>query len=157
MRKLLGIIGLSLMSFSSFSQVNTNTAEQAIQKTIQTFFNAIERQDTTLFKSTLKLDGQVWVQNRTKEPIQITTRFLKEDIHHLQGEHQYLEKALHYDIKVHKGMAMAWVAYEFWRNGAFSHCGIDAFTLMKVNKEWKIVSLSYSVETSDCDELSKQK
>lgn len=157
MKNSLCILGLILINFTAFSQETSSTAEEAIQETIQSFFDAIEKQDTTLFKSTLKPEGQVWVQNRAKDPIQITTRFLNEDVGHLKGSHQYLEKALHYDIKVHKGMAMAWVAYEFWRDGKFSHCGIDAFTLMKIEEQWKIVSLSYSVETSGCDELRTQK
>lgn len=156
MRKILTLIGLMLLSFSVFSQAAQSTEEKAIQATIQRFFDAIEKQDTMLFKSTLDPTGQVWVQNRAKDPIQISSRFLGQDVGSLVGEHQFLEKALHFDIKVHKGMAMAWVAYEFWRNGKFSHCGIDAFTLMKIEDSWKIVSLSYSVETSGCEELKSQ-
>ncbi|MBX2878204.1 MAG: nuclear transport factor 2 family protein [Saprospiraceae bacterium] len=156
MRITLCLIILTVLAYPALSQKNDVAAEAAVQQTIQDFFDAIEKQDTSLFKSTLNLAGQVWVQNRAKKPTQISSRFLKQDIAMLQGEHQYEEKALHYDIKVHKGMAMAWVAYEFWRNGVFSHCGIDAFTLMKIQDQWKIVSLSYSVEISGCDELKTQ-
>lgn len=153
MQKIFYFITLAILACSASAQEGNSTAEAAVQQTIQDFFDAIEKQDTTLFKSTLDPAGQVWVQNRAKNPIQFSSRFLKQDIARLKGDHQFLEKALHFDIKVHKGMAMAWVAYEFWSNGKFSHCGIDAFTLMKVEDHWKIVSLSYSVETSGCDEL----
>ncbi|NRB52564.1 MAG: nuclear transport factor 2 family protein [Saprospiraceae bacterium] len=153
MKKVLKLIGLIALPLISFSQSSEPTEVQAVQATIQHFFDAIEKKDTSLFKSTLDPAGQVWVQNQTKEPMQISNRFLRQDIAMLQGEQQFMEKALHFDIKVHKGMAMAWVAYEFWRNGKFSHCGIDAFTLMKIEENWKIVSLSYSVETSGCEEL----
>ncbi len=156
MRKILALIGLSLLSFAAFTQTALATEEASIQATIQRFFDAIEKQDTNLFKSTLDPAGQVWVQNRVKDPIQISSRFLGQDVGMLQGENRFLEKALHFDIKVHKGMAMAWVAYEFWRNGKFSHCGIDAFTLMHLEGQWRIMCLAYSVETSGCEELKSQ-
>ena len=156
MKQILKLIGLIALPLTSFSQSIPSADKEAVKATIQRFFDAIEKQDSNLFKSTLDPAGQVWVQNQTKDPMQISSRFLGQDVGMLTGENQFLEKALHFDIKVHKGMAMAWVVYEFWRNGKFSHCGIDAFTLMQLDGQWRIMSLAYSVETSGCDQLKNQ-
>lgn len=38
-------------------------------------------------------------------------------------------------------MAQVWVAYEFFLDGNFSHCGINNFTLVWQDQRWKIVQL----------------
>jgi len=45
---------------------------------------------------------------------------------------------------------VVWAAYDFHLDGAFSHCGIDNFSLVKIGEEWKVVSLTYTVEMEGC-------
>ncbi len=59
-------------------------------------------------------------------------------------------------LNCYKGIAVAWVPYEFTVNGAFSHCGIDVFTLMKRDGNWQIVTAAYTVEKEDCDTLENK-
>jgi hypothetical protein len=47
---------------------------------------------------------------------------------------------------------VVWGSYNLWINDKFSHCGVDAFTLLKTDSGWKISSLSYSKETEGCTE-----
>jgi len=63
-----------------------------------------------------------------------------------------LETPLSYEIKIHQGLAMAWVPYEFHVNGKFSHCGVDVFTLIQTQDGWKIVSAAYTIEQEGCIE-----
>lgn len=35
-------------------------------------------------------------------------------------------------------IAMVWTTYSFWLDGKLSHCGINAFTLVKATDGWKI-------------------
>jgi hypothetical protein len=52
-------------------------------------------------------------------------------------------------------IAHVWVPYRFSISGKLSHCGIDAFTLVKRDDRWRIASLVYTVETTDkCKELA---
>jgi hypothetical protein len=47
---------------------------------------------------------------------------------------------------VNGGVAMVWMPYDLYVNGAWSHCGADVFTLVKSNDKWRIASLAWSAE-----------
>ena len=43
-------------------------------------------------------------------------------------------------------LATVWVPYDLYLNGTWSHCGVDAFTLLKVAGRWRIATFVWSVE-----------
>ena len=47
---------------------------------------------------------------------------------------------------VNGGVAMVWMPYDLYLNGAWSHCGADVFTLVKADGKWRIASLAWSGE-----------
>lgn len=47
---------------------------------------------------------------------------------------------------VNGGVAMVWMPYDLYVNGAWSHCGADVFTLVKSSGVWRIASLAWSAE-----------
>ncbi len=49
-------------------------------------------------------------------------------------------------ILIDHEIATAWVPYEFYLNGKFTHKGVDAFILVKVRKEYKIQTLLYNMQ-----------
>jgi hypothetical protein len=49
-------------------------------------------------------------------------------------------------VLIHNGIAVLWAEYKFYINGKFSHCGVDAFSLIKIDNNWKIASIIYTVE-----------
>jgi hypothetical protein len=47
-------------------------------------------------------------------------------------------------------LAQVWAPYDFHVNGAFSHCGVDSFSLFKTASGWQIASISYTVKQHGC-------
>jgi hypothetical protein len=47
-------------------------------------------------------------------------------------------------------MAQVWGEYEFLRDGKFSHCGVDSFSLLKTADGWKVAAIAYTAETKGC-------
>lgn len=43
-------------------------------------------------------------------------------------------------------VATVWMPYDLYINGAWSHCGVDAFVLVRTTAGWRIVTLTYSIE-----------
>ncbi len=41
-------------------------------------------------------------------------------------------------------IATVWAPYDFYLNGAFSHCGVDLFYLVKENMSWRIAHFGYT-------------
>ena len=67
------------------------------------------------------------------------------------GDHQYMERWLGEPaVMVHGPVAVVWGEYEFWIDGEFSHCGIDAVDLVKVDDDWKIANWMWTVEVDNC-------
>lgn len=147
---------LLFVTIRCFSQQNNDADKEAVQKTVDNFFKALEKQDTVLYKSILFTNGQIWVMRHRNDSIIQSMRTFSDDIKRFSPQTVIHEKPLTYDIKVHNEVAIAWAPYTLSINNKFSHCGIDIFTLIKINGEWKIVNATYSVEPDGCDVIKKE-
>jgi len=62
-----------------------------------------------------------------------------------------LEERMHDPrVRIRGNMASVWTYYTFYRNGAFSHCGIDLFDMAKVDGRWRVLNITFTVETEGC-------
>ena len=57
-----------------------------------------------------------------------------------------IERGFAPQAMVNGGVAMVWYPYDLYVNGAWSHCGVDVFTLVKSSGAWRIASLAWSAE-----------
>jgi hypothetical protein len=56
------------------------------------------------------------------------------------------------EVRVDGGVAIAWAPYDFYINDSFSHCGHDAFQLVRTDRGWRLSSIVYTVEQPpDCE------
>ena len=60
MMKKISLFILLLTNINSFAQNQQKSEEKEILLKVQQFFDALEKQDTILFKSILLSNGQVW-------------------------------------------------------------------------------------------------
>lgn len=125
----------------------------AILATVQHVFDAMRTRDTTLlhqaFDSTARLVG---ISNRGGSPsVSLTspsqfgvaiTRAPAGDVWH--------ERIYEPEVRIDGDVAQVWAYYTFHRNAVFSHCGVDAFMLLKVAGDWKITQLADSRRTDGC-------
>ncbi|MFN0099543.1 MAG: hypothetical protein ACKVS7_12770 [Gemmatimonadaceae bacterium] len=56
------------------------------------------------------------------------------------------ERGFDAQVRVSGPLATVWVPYDLYLNGQWSHCGVDAFTLLKIDGRWRIATLVWSVE-----------
>lgn len=56
-----------------------------------------------------------------------------------------LERGFGGKAMVEGRIAMVWLPYDFYVNGAWSHCGVDVFTMVKQDTTWKIANLAYTM------------
>ena len=55
-------------------------------------------------------------------------------------------------VKVDGPLAIVWAPYQFFRNGVFSHCGVNSFQLVRLRNEWKIQYLIDTRRKGNCAE-----
>ncbi len=53
-------------------------------------------------------------------------------------------------IRVDGNFAQVWTPYAFYLGGKFSHCGVDAFHLIKTARGWKIFHLADTRQKEGC-------
>jgi Putative lumazine-binding len=141
----------------SYAQVNNETEKKAVQETVNHFFEAMEKKDTVLYKTTVFTNGQLWAMRKLQDSTRYSMRYFSDDIKRLVSMKEVIEeKALSYQVNIHNGIAVAWVPYTLSMSGKFSHCGVDVFTLIKTNDGWKIVNASYTIEPDGCADLKKE-
>lgn len=119
--------------------------EAAVKKTIETFFDAFHAQDSIKLRSLVadEIVLQTTARNQEGKTIFRTQDFggFLKSIVSIPDSVAFKEKLTSWSIQVDRTMANAWVGYEFWLNGNFSHCGINSFQLINFDGEWKIIYL----------------
>lgn len=148
MKKLLSCVVLFVAGAMGYSQgpsLANEKTENQVKQVIETFFDGFHKQDSTIIKATVA-DGIV-LQTTGRSPEGKTlfrteefSKFLK-SIASIPESTKFEEKLTSFSIQVDRTMANAWVGYEFWLDGEFSHCGINSFQLVNFDGEWKIIYL----------------
>lgn len=65
---------------------------------------------------------------------------------------RFIERLWSPQALVDDRLATVWSPYDFYRDGEFSHCGIDAFHLVRMGSSWKVASVAYTVHPENCAE-----
>lgn len=142
-----------LISASTFAQSDD---EKGVRAAITQLFDGMRKADTTLLKAVFapgaslqsiakNKEGAVSVRN---EPI---TGFIASIGKRKPGELD--ERLSAYDVKIDAELAIAWTPYVFYFNGQKSHCGVNVFTLVKLNGGWKIQGIIDTRRKEGCPDL----
>jgi hypothetical protein len=62
------------------------------------------------------------------------------------GPSEFTERGFGATARVQDRVAQVWVPYDLYIGKAWSHCGVDAFTLLKSDGRWRVASLIYTIE-----------
>ncbi len=157
LKSILFLFILTVASVSGFSQQSVKKDKGLVLEKVNQFFEALEKQDTNLFKSIIHPGGHTWAVKEVADSVRISVRSFEDRLKKFINPDQVIqERALSMEIKIHQEIAMAWVPYELDIGGNFEHCGVDIFTLVKSNDGWKIVTVAFTMEPDGCDDLKKR-
>jgi hypothetical protein len=124
--------------------------ERDVIAVVQKFFDAMAACDAAGARAISMPEGRLYrVVAGAPDPVRSST--LEEFTNGLAAcNRQLLERMWSPQVRVHAGIASLWAPYDFWLNGAFSHCGIDSFDLVKTPGGWKLAGGTYTVEREGC-------
>jgi hypothetical protein len=132
-----------------FGQNQINKDQDQIKAVILKTFSAMKSVDSVALKSCFTEKAVLQISQIRPEgnivrevPI---ANFVKNVMTRKAGDMD--ERVLSWGpILVDHEIATAWVPYEFYLNGKFTHKGVDAFILVKVGEEFKIQTLLYNMQ-----------
>ena len=136
---LLTISMLLLLSCSPVEQA-ADPEREAVIDVAEKVLDAIGNADGDLLRSVMVPDARM------------NGRLVEEYASGFAGrEEPMVERMWDPEVSIDGQIASIWTPYDFYRNGEFSHCGIDAFQLRKIDGEWKVVGLIWnSLQPPDC-------
>ena len=146
------LVSLTALFFSigSFAQ----TAEDSIRTTIYTLFTAMKNGDASLFKTVFSDSAvmQTIIRNKEGQTLVKTESVNKFASFVGQLKKDSADERIRFEtIKLDGPLAIAWTPYNFYYNGAFSHCGVNSFQLVRFEGKWKIQYLIDTRRKQGCD------
>ena len=124
------------------------TAErEAVLKAVQVFFETMTAKDVEGARKILMPQGRFHAMRMRDGNIRSFSN--EEYFADLQSSKQTMrERIWNPELRVHGAIATVWAPYDFWIDGKLSHCGVDAFDLVKTDEGWKIAGGVYTIEST---------
>lgn len=161
------LISLVLICLSFFIQAQTNpilnpefkTEQKAVFQVIMNVFNGMRKSDSTLVSKSFVNNPEAFTIFIKDGKTQHRKDNIQKFFNAIGSPHDdfWNEYSWNYDIKVDGSLAQVWCDYAFYLNDTFSHCGVDAFQLVKQEGAWKIFVLSDTRRKIECDLPSPDK
>jgi hypothetical protein len=133
------------------ARAQQSTPEARLLALVDDFFAALEKQDTAMFRNMFVDRGYIYsVREVTADSVLVRSQSPR-DFRFRPG--QVLKERMRRQstsVSIDGRIAMVWAPYDLWVNDTFSHCGVDVFTFLQTSKGWKIASIAYTLETTDC-------
>ncbi len=125
----------------------------AVMAPVQALFDFITSKDVATGQAALLADARVVAVRRSPEGKQVvrgisSAEFIKA-ISEAKG--RLVERYWAADVRVQGSVAAVSTAYDFWRDGQFSHCGTNLLQLVRTDEGWRISSITYSAITQGCE------
>ena len=124
-----------------------------ILNVINQVFDAMRTNDSTLLKQCFVEQPNTFTVYETKEG---ETKLTLGDFQHFKSavgkskSQVWNEPIWNEKVEIDGSLASVWVDYAFYIDDQFSHCGVDAFHLAKIDGEWKIFHLVDTRRKTDC-------
>jgi len=134
------------------SQLSSAVPErEAVVAVVQAFFDTMAAKDVAGAQRILLPDATFhYVQKKDGKPVteSFTTEWWLKALP--TRKKAWFERMWNIEVHVRGFIATLWAPYDFFKEGTFDHCGVDACDLIKTDEGWKISGCIYTIET-ECE------
>jgi hypothetical protein len=127
---------------------------ESVQNVIVTLFDGMREADSAKVSSAFRKDVTMYTSFTSKEgDLMVEKGKLESFLKAVGTPHDEIwdERIWNTKILIDGGIAQVWTDYAFYIGEQFSHCGVDAFHLVKEpSGQWKIVHLMDTRRKNDC-------
>jgi hypothetical protein len=131
-------------------EASAQNAEQDVVAVVERLFEGMRTRDTTMLRSVFDPSARLYGVNRDGA---VRASAPDDFIRSVGGREGPMldEKVFAPHVQIDGDLASVWTFYTLHIGDQFSHCGIDAFMLLRVANQWKIVSLADTRRQENCE------
>lgn len=150
MRLVSTMVAILVMASSANAQ-SEHPERSAVLGTVQAFFDTMAAGDVEGARKILQPQGRFHAMRMRDGKPDVRTFTNEEYFAQLQASKQKMQERMwDPEVRISGLIATVWAPYDFWIDGKLSHCGIDAFDLIKTEEGWKLAGGVYTLE-SKCE------
>ena len=141
-------------AMASADHMPSDADRAAILTTVQSLFDALGERDTELLTAILHPDILMRSVERSAEGERsASTSTLEGMVARLEADGPRMtERMWDPEVRISGDLATVWTPYDFYVGEDLSHCGADAFILMREGGDWQITSLSWTrLQPPECE------
>ena len=158
MKKLALIFSIiALFSVSMFAQ-KTDDSKDALA-VVNKMFAEMEAHNPAGIVALYTAEAQLAAAIKTKEGKSVIRTFPVEAFskNFSEKKNEIKEDMYAPEVKVFGDLALVFGRYVFFIDGKISHCGVNAFHLVRTDAGWKIANASTTIEPQGCTEDEKKR
>jgi len=146
-----------LFSIAPALSAQQSDDQKAALAVIERMFAALKADDTAAMRATMHPSGRI-IQTGTREGapfarVNTLNDFLA-SIGSAKG--RGLEERIYTpEIRIDDNLATAWVYYDFRVGGQISHCGVDAYHIVRTSEGWRILEIVDTQRREACPDIAK--
>jgi Domain of unknown function (DUF4440) len=117
----------------------------------QAFFDAVAMRDSAAIRALFTPNARIiaiWDDSGSPAYDDLGVAGFASEI--ATGDGPLIARMWNPEVRVSGRLATLWTRYDLHRRWEFSHCGVDAFQMVRVDGGWRITALSFTGQTEDC-------
>lgn len=131
--------------------VAAQTTRDSVLAVVGEFFRAMTANDAAASQRVMTADGQYYAVGWQGDSVTIRRVTNAQYFDRLRSStDRIVERIWEPTVLVHGPIANVWAPYDIHRNGAFLHCGVDNFALIRFPDGWKIAGMTFTMEPTGC-------
>lgn len=145
----------ALFIVADYSLHAQENIEQEVLTPIHQLFDGMRAGDSSMvraaFHPTARLqttftdnEGQAKIQTGDLEKFLVAIGSPRDEV--------YDEQIWDYNVRLEDNLATVWTPYTFYRGETLSHCGVNAFHIVKTKDGWKITQITDTRKKDGCRE-----
>lgn len=142
----------SLLIFG-ITKVQAQTQQAGVRAIVDQLFTGMKTGDSSLVAKSFIADAMLQSVSVTADgKVKADKDGIGGFIEAVGTPHQEMWDERIYDVKIQVDgpMATVWAPYKFYLGEKFSHCGVNAFTLIKTESGWKIAGITDTRRKEGC-------
>lgn len=129
-------------------------AEREVVAAVERLFEGMRTRDTATLRALLAPDLMVFAVREPPPggaPAVVRHQSVPDFLRAIAGSTEELrERIWSPEVRLDGAVATLWAPYDFHRGSRFSHCGHDAFQLVRTDGRWVVTGLTYTVRPAPC-------